>query len=93
MQWLSGYVLFLLLSLADFGPWVVPKQQVYRQEMMHSFSISTMISPFEIPLKKQDFGMKICGTVATLLNSAGVESVLWGSHLMKVYNVPIVLQV
>lgn len=60
---------------------------------MLSFSSSTRLSSFEKPLKKQDFGIELCGRVATVLNNAGVENVLWGSHLMDVYTVPIVLEV
>jgi hypothetical protein len=46
-----------------------------------------------LPLARQPFGIELCGKVASLLNGNGVENLLWGSHLMATYTVPVVIQV
>ncbi|RYP92070.1 hypothetical protein DL770_001800 [Monosporascus sp. CRB-9-2] len=45
-----------------------------------------------LPLARQPFGIELCGKVARLLNGNGVENLLWGSHLMATYTVPVVIQ-
>ena len=47
----------------------------------------------QVPLVNQDFSFGLCGAVAGLLNRAGVENLLWGTHLQAAYTVPVVVPV
>ncbi|RFU30488.1 hypothetical protein B7463_g5867, partial [Scytalidium lignicola] len=45
----------------------------------------------QIPLIKQELSMDLCVAVARSLNTAGVENILWGTHLLSAYTVPTVI--
>lgn len=75
------------------NPSVLQKQHAHSQLTCHDCSYSPSSKNVPLPLAQQPFGIELCGKVARLLNGNGVENLLWGSHLMAIYKVSVVLQV
>lgn len=51
------------------------------------------MTPRNATLPHHDFGIHLCNKISTLLKESGVENILWGSHLMATYTVPVLIQV
>jgi len=67
-------------------------QSAHNQLARHACASSSSRNAL-IPLARQPFGIELCGKVARLLNRNSVENLLWGSHLMATYTVPVLTQV
>lgn len=67
-------------------------QSAHNQLTRYVCASSSSRNPL-LPLARQPFGIELCGKVARLLNGNGVENLLWGSHLMATYTVPVIIQV
>ncbi|KAH8807926.1 hypothetical protein F5884DRAFT_857487 [Xylogone sp. PMI_703] len=49
------------------------------------------IPDYPIPLFNEEFGGALCGRIASLFNSDGIENILWGCHLLSIYTAPMAL--
>jgi hypothetical protein len=67
-------------------------QSAHNQLARHACASSSSRNAL-LPLARQPFGIELCGKVARLLNRNSVENLLWGSHLMATYTVPVLTQV
>ena len=67
-------------------------QSAHNQLARHACASSSSRNAL-LPLARKPFGIELCGKVARLLNRNSVENLLWGSHLMATYTVPVLIQV